>query len=63
MSIMKSPLSQTQLRLIEHFSNTRFDCEFWGCANVRRVIQALIEQVKYLESEKVRRSEGEKLWK
>jgi len=46
---MEAPLSQTQLRLIEQFSNRRFDCEWWNCANVRRVIRGLLEQIKYLE--------------
>jgi len=49
---MKPPLTQTQLRLIEHYSNTRFNGEFWGCVNVRRVIRALLGQIKYLEGNK-----------
>jgi hypothetical protein len=46
---MKPPLTKTQLRLIDHFSNRRFDCEFWSSPNVRQVIRQLLEQIKYLE--------------
>lgn len=47
---MKPPLTTTQLRLIDHYSNTRFDCEFWVKPNVRNVIRQLLEHIKYQDS-------------
>lgn len=51
---MNPPLTKTQLRLIDHFSNRRFDCEFWASVNVRRVIRQLLKHIKYLEDRKER---------
>jgi len=54
---MKPPLTQTQLRLIEHFSSTRFNGEFWNCVSMRGALRKLLAQVKYLEKE-VQKVEG-----
>ncbi|MBW2599561.1 MAG: hypothetical protein JRC60_05675 [Deltaproteobacteria bacterium] len=51
---MEPPLTKIQLMLIDHYSNTRFDCEFWGCVNMRRVIRQLLKHIEWLEKKKMK---------
>jgi hypothetical protein len=46
------PLTDEELKRIEKFADTRFDCVFWNMPNMRRVIQRLLAHIKYLEGRK-----------
>jgi len=49
---MLLPLTKTQLLLIDHFSNTRFDSAFWALPHVRRTIRQLLAHIEYLENKR-----------
>ena len=59
MKITAKKLSESDLKHIEHMVDTRFNCNFWGAASVKRAIKQLLMHIKYQDT-RIQGKEGEK---